>query len=123
MSRGYVKAAPVNVLVPNKFAPIAEREEGMPVTITRRGLRSRLLLVRAPLVRLALVLATAMLAGSLPARAQLLYGTITGNVNDSTGAALPGVSVQARNTDTGVVKNAVTDERGVFVFSDLVKRT
>ena len=63
---------------------------------------------------------TAVLLCSSSARAQLLYGTITGNIIDSTGAALPGVTVQARNTGTGVVKNAVTDERGTFVFSDLV---
>ena len=56
----------------------------------------------------------------VPARAQLLYGTITGSVNDSTGGVLPGVTVQAANTGTGVVKSAVTDERGAFVFSDLV---
>src|SRR5262249_11415020 len=119
-SPGGMKAASLNVLVSNKLNPIADREGGMPVTTTRRGLRSRLLLVRAPLVLVALVLVTAALAGSSPARAQLLYGTITGNVNDSTGAALPGVTVQAKNTGTAVVKTVVTDERGVFVFSDLV---
>src|SRR5215471_4488921 len=92
----------------------------MHMTTVRRGRCSRRLFGRVPLVRVALVLVATLFACSLPARAQLLYGTITGNVNDSTGAALPGVTVQARNTDTGVVKNAVTDERGVFVFSDLV---
>ena len=30
-------------------------------------------------------------------------GTITGTVTDPTGAAVPGVNVQAKNIDTGVV--------------------
>jgi hypothetical protein len=54
------------------------------------------------------------------AHAQVLYGTITGNVSDATGAVLPGVNVQATNVGTGVVKTAVTDDRGAYVFSDLV---
>jgi hypothetical protein len=88
-------------------------------TSTRRDRSTRSLLLRA-LVRASLVLVAVVLAGYSSARAQLLYGTITGNVNDSTGAALPGVTVQAKNTGTGVVKTVVTDERGAFVFSDLV---
>src|SRR5215831_8116263 len=73
------------------------------------------LAVVLPLVLIATLALTVPVLG-----AQLLYGTITGSVNDSTGAVLPGVTVQATSTGTGVVKSAVTDERGTFVFSDLV---
>ena len=52
--------------------------------------------------------------------AQVLYGTITGNVTDGTGAVLPGTTVQALNVDTGVSKATVTDARGAFLFSDLI---
>lgn len=58
-------------------------------------------------------------ASSSPAAAQILYGSITGNVSDQTGAALPGVSVEAANTGTGVVKTMTTDDRGAYSFVDL----
>src|SRR5687767_3828364 len=48
---------------------------------------------------------------STPAAAQILYGSITGNVSDQTGAALASVTVEAANTGTGVVKTATTDDR------------
>ncbi len=53
------------------------------------------------------------------ADAQVLYGTITGTVTDSTGGALRGATVLAINVETGVTKETVTDARGAFLFSDL----
>src|SRR5688572_33476244 len=52
--------------------------------------------------------------------AQVLYGSLTGDVSDATGAVLPGATVLATNVDTGVVKQTVTDKDGGFVFSDLL---
>ena len=52
--------------------------------------------------------------------AQVLYGSLTGDVTDATGAVLPGTSVLATNVGTGVVKQTVTDQRGGFAFSDLL---
>ncbi len=46
-------------------------------------------------------------------------GSITGNVSDQTGAALPGATVEVVNTETGVLKSATTDERGAYLLSDL----
>ena len=75
--------------------------------------------IATKLLRIASVLATAFVLSSA-AYAQVLYGTITGNVTDQTGAVLPGTTVQVVNTATGVAKTAVTDARGVFLFSDLI---
>jgi hypothetical protein len=52
--------------------------------------------------------------------AQVLYGTMTGNVTDATGSVLPGTSVQVTNTETGVTKTSVTDADGGYLVSDLV---
>src|SRR5687767_11086422 len=52
--------------------------------------------------------------------AQVLYGSLTGDVTDATGAVLPGATVLATNVGTGVVKQTITDQRGGFVFSDLL---
>ena len=63
----------------------------------------------------------AAMVGVAPlASAQVLYGTITGNVVDGTGAALPGTTVVAVNAGTGVSRTAATDARGTFNFSDLI---
>src|SRR5262245_20365499 len=51
--------------------------------------------------------------------AQVLYGSLTGNVTDSTGAVLPGVQIVALNVATGVAKEETTDARGAFLFTDL----
>jgi hypothetical protein len=63
-----------------------------------------------------LILAFALVCG---AGAQVLYGSLTGNVTDQSGAVVVGAKVEALNVSTGVAKTAVTDERGVFLFSDL----
>jgi len=62
----------------------------------------------------------AMLLGApFTLQAQVLYGSLTGNVSDPAGAAIPGVKVEAVNLATGVVKPATTDERGAYLMSDL----
>jgi len=53
------------------------------------------------------------------AQAQLLYGTIAGNVTDTSGAAIPNADVQATNTQTGVNSNTKSDSAGIFRFSNL----
>ena len=52
-------------------------------------------------------------------RAQVLYGTLTGNVTDPTSAVIPSVHVEATNQDTNVKREADTDDRGVYRFTDL----
>jgi hypothetical protein len=55
-----------------------------------------------------------------PARAQVLYGSLAGNVADSTGAVVVGAKVRALNVGTNVAKEATTDGRGAYLFSDLL---
>ena len=51
--------------------------------------------------------------------AQVLYGSLTGNVTDPSSAAIPGVKVTALNVDTGVSRQSDTDARGAYLFSNL----
>ncbi|MGH9659689.1 MAG: carboxypeptidase regulatory-like domain-containing protein [Bryobacteraceae bacterium] len=48
--------------------------------------------------------------------AQVLYGSIVGNVKDSTGAAVPGAGVSIKETATGFTRQARTNESGQFQF-------
>lgn len=53
------------------------------------------------------------------AKAQVLYGSLTGNVTDSSGAALPGARVEALNVATGVARESTTESAGVYRFLEL----
>ena len=62
-----------------------------------------------------------VLAGVVPAaaHAQVLYGSVVGNVEDSSGATLPGATVTLTNKGTGLVQTAVTSETGTFTFTNV----
>src|SRR5271165_6381415 len=51
--------------------------------------------------------------------AQVLYGSLTGNVTDKSGAGVPNAKVEALNVSTNIAKQTTTDERGVFLFQDV----
>ena len=51
--------------------------------------------------------------------AQLATAELNGRVTDSSGAVLPGVTVTATQTATGLVRTAVTDENGGYLISNL----
>lgn len=46
-------------------------------------------------------------------------GQISGTVRDSSGAVLPGADVTATQTETGIVRNAVSNETGGYVLPNL----
>ena len=58
-----------------------------------------------------------LLAGN--ARAQVLYGSLTGNVTDKSGAGVPGAKVEAVNQSTNVPKQTTADNRGSFLIQDV----
>jgi hypothetical protein len=67
----------------------------------------------------ALLAALCLLASLSSVYSQTLYGSLTGNITDATGAAVPGAKVEALNAATNVLRQATTDERGGFLFGDL----
>src|SRR6266536_2929993 len=44
---------------------------------------------------------------------------MTGLITDPTGTAVPGASVSARNTETGITSQAVTNEQGYYTITHL----
>ena len=64
-----------------------------------------------------LVLGVLLLAG--PVTAQEQRGSIEGIVKDSSGAVLPGVTVEARNPAGGAVATSITDATGAYRFPAL----
>ena len=68
---------------------------------------------------MAVCLAAGFLLLSGAAQAQVLYGSLTGNVVDPSGAAVPGATVEALNIATGATRQMVSDERGAYTFTSL----
>lgn len=62
-------------------------------------------------------LALALCLGPTVAVGQTTTGTILGEVKDSTGGSMPGVTVTAVNQANGLTREAVTDELGNYRFS------
>ncbi len=56
---------------------------------------------------------------SSAAKAQVLYGVLTGNVTDPSGAAVPDAQVEALNMATGVSRLTTSDSAGVYRFPEL----
>lgn len=71
---------------------------------------------------IAAALAVPAFLGSGPAAAQtdVTTGRIVGQVFDQEGQPLPGVSVEAKNTGTGLLLTAVTDARGTYRIINVV---
>jgi len=55
--------------------------------------------------------------------AQGLTGQMAGSVVDSSGAAIPGATVNVRNTATQVSREVLTDSEGAFVITELLAGT
>jgi Carboxypeptidase regulatory-like domain len=55
--------------------------------------------------------------------AQLVSGSITGNVTDPSGAAVAGAAIQVTNTETGVQNAAKSNASGYFNISNLIAGT
>ena len=55
----------------------------------------------------------------VPASAQVLYGSLTGNVTDKSGGAVANAKVEALDVSTNVARQAATDERGSFLVQDI----
>jgi carboxypeptidase family protein len=62
------------------------------------------------------VIGVCLTAGQLAAQETINYGTISGRVIDPQGAVVPGASVTARQTETNLTRETVTDEDGRFRF-------
>jgi len=72
-----------------------------------------------PVARLAFLLAAHLVIGSTAIYAQVLYGSLVGNITDATNAALPGATVTVLHTETKTTREVVTDAAGAFRFPTL----
>ncbi|HLN97914.1 MAG TPA: TonB-dependent receptor [Pyrinomonadaceae bacterium] len=60
-----------------------------------------------------------LLTVTLTSSAQTFRGSILGTVTDPNGAVVPGATVTARNTGTGIERSTTTDEFGSYTIAEL----
>ena len=60
------------------------------------------------------IMAIFLWIATFPVHAQTVSGTVTGTVTDSSGAVIPGVQVQVKNTDTGQLRATTSTSVGIF---------
>ena len=65
------------------------------------------------------ILTAALLCFFLAATNAFAQSRISGTVADASGALIPGVSVTATNTQTGVVTTVISNESGAYNFASL----
>jgi hypothetical protein len=68
---------------------------------------------------LAVLVLSVALVSSVPAFAQSNNATVSGTVADVSSALIPGVTVRATNTQTGVVTSVLSNESGTYSFASL----
>ena len=77
-------------------------------------------------VQYALSIVALLVAAALSCRtaaAQVLYGSVTGNVTDSAGAVIPGAKASALESAKGITQDTVADGAGVYRFAELLPGT
>jgi outer membrane receptor protein involved in Fe transport len=72
---------------------------------------------------MAVALAAVLCVLPTAAAAQALYGSVTGTIADSTGAAVPGAAVTIKNEDTGLEISGVTDGTGTYTLRNVAGGT
>src|SRR5437867_7369866 len=70
-------------------------------------------------MRTTLAVMAALLYFALSGFAQTTNATLGGTVADGSGALIPGVTITATNTQTGIVSSAITNETGTYQFASL----
>jgi hypothetical protein len=64
-----------------------------------------------------------ILLSATPSAAQVLYGSLVGTVQDSSGSSVPGALVSIRQTETGLTRVATSGDSGSFTFPTLAGGT
>ena len=70
-----------------------------------------------------LAVIAAVLSCAAQVNAQILYGSLIGNVTDSTNAVIPSAEVRVTHVDTNQSRTSVTNDAGGYTFANLAPGT
>ena len=77
----------------------------------------------APAVLAVVALCVLANIGATPVHAQILYGSIVGNVTDAQGAIVPAAVVTVTHKETNLTRETTTNEQGVYTLANAVPGT
>src|SRR5215475_13548126 len=69
--------------------------------------------------RVSFAIASLLLLGSFTLILGQANATLGGTVSDASGALIPGVTITAKNTQTGVTTTVISNESGAYQFANL----
>src|SRR5947207_174350 len=72
---------------------------------------------------ISLIAAVLVSVSSTVVRGQVLYGSIVGNVTDSSGSIVPGATVTITQLETNQTRESVTNEVGGYTFANVAAGT
>src|SRR5215469_10498868 len=107
---------------PGELRTQSDRENSLGETMIRQHAQRKLRSFGQDVRRITTVLALATILACLSAMAafgQAITGTIVGTVVDSSGAAVAGADVVAKNIDTGLTYTTSTGSEGYFTLSKI----
>ena len=84
------------------------------MVVFREGVKRMSNSARGGCVLVAVSLVLGLLVAAAPARAQVLYGSIVGTVEDQTGAVVPKATISITNKATGLTRETVVDDAGRY---------
>ena len=61
--------------------------------------------------------------GSVDAKAQELYGSVVGTVQDGSGGRIPGATIEIINRDTNLRLSSVSNDQGAYTFTNVLPGT
>ncbi len=100
------------------FIASGEFEVGWVDTLKKETSMNRETSTRGLAIRVILFVEIACISSGL-ARAQTVNGAFHGTVSDSTGAVLPGATLEAKNTGTNLVRQATANDTGFYTIVSL----
>ena len=75
------------------------------------------------LLSTAIAVLTIAVSSTLPVRAQVLYGSIVGTVEDQTGAVIPGATVVISSQVTGQIRTTTSNDAGQYSLINVLPGT
>jgi hypothetical protein len=87
--------------------------------ITTKWIISKFLNERGRIALICIAAAATLAFLCVPAMAQVIYGTVVGNVTDQTGAVVPGANVKITSLTTGEIRSVLTGSAGTYSFPNL----
>ncbi|HEV2325650.1 MAG TPA: carboxypeptidase regulatory-like domain-containing protein, partial [Terracidiphilus sp.] len=98
---------------------MTSHRNGVPLSATTANQAATVGAAKSSAILTILVFAIGLFACSAPAAYGQAFGTISGEVTDPSGAAIPNAQVTATETGTGVARPVTTDARGHYVIPNL----